>query len=62
MQFTLKYLYMYTLLRNKRFMLDEMTQRSASKFAIFYIYENPKLLFDFSFSCYANECPGLCCL
>ena len=30
-------------------MLDEMTQRNASKFAIFYIYENPKWLFHFSF-------------
>ena len=28
-------------------MLDEMTRRSASKFAIFYVYENPKLLFPF---------------
>ena len=28
-------------------MLDEMTQQNASKFAIFYIYENPKLLFSF---------------
>ena len=30
------------LIRNKRFLLDEMTRRNASKFAIFYIY--PKLL------------------
>ena len=29
--------------RNKMFMLDEMTQQNTSKFAIFYIYENPKL-------------------
>ena len=35
------------LFRNKRFVLDEMTQWNASKFAIFYIYENPKLLFPF---------------
>ena len=37
------------LFRNKSFMLNEMTRRNASKFAIFYIYENPKLLFHFSF-------------
>ena len=30
-----------TLFRNKRFMLDKMTQRNASKFAIFFYYENP---------------------
>ena len=29
------------LFRNKRFMLDEMTQRNDSKFTIFHIYENP---------------------
>ena len=34
-----------SLLRNKRFMLDEMSGRNASKFAIFFIYEIPKLLF-----------------
>ena len=28
-------------------MLDEMTQQHASKIAIFYAYENPKLLFSF---------------
>ena len=28
-------------------MLDEMTQRNTSKFAIFYTYENQKLLFSF---------------
>ena len=53
-----------TLFRNERFMLDEMTRQNASKFAIFYIYENPKLLFPFFNSCYViflpNECPGLC--
>ena len=37
--------------RNKRFMLDEMIWRNASKFAIFYIYKNPKLLFPFFISC-----------
>ena len=48
----------------KRFMLDEKFQRNASKFAIFYIYEYPKLLFLFFISCHfifsPNECPGLC--
>ena len=52
-----------SLLRNKKFMLDEMTRRNASKFAIFYIYENPKLLLPFFISCYftfsPNEYPGL---
>ena len=56
---------LYTsLFRNKRFMLDEMTWLKASKFAIFYIYENTKLLFPFFTLCYfifsPNECPGLC--
>ena len=50
--------------RNKKFLLDEMTWWNASKFAMFYIYENPKLLFPFFISCYfifsPNECPGLC--
>ena len=45
-------------------MLDEMSKQNASKFAIFYIYENPKLLLTFFISCYfiffPNECPGLC--
>ena len=31
----------------KRFMLDEKFQQNASKFAIFYNYENLKLLFPF---------------
>ena len=31
-------------------MLDEMTQQNTSKFAIFYIYKNAKLLFPFHFS------------
>ena len=35
------------LFRKKMLMLDEKLQRNASKFAIFYVYENPKL--DFSF-------------
>ena len=54
----------HPLLRNKKLMLDEMTQRNASKFAIFYTNENPKLVFPFFISCYfifsPNECPGLC--
>ena len=32
-------------------MLDEMTQQNASKFAIFYIYENPNLFFPLIISC-----------
>ena len=44
-------------------MLDEMTWRNASKFAIFLEYENPKLLFPFFILCnlifLPNECPGL---
>ena len=38
-----------TLFRKKRFMLDEMTQRNTSKFAIFMEYENPPSFFHFSF-------------
>ena len=38
-----------TLFRNKRFMLDEMLQRNASKFAILLEYENPSSFFRFSF-------------
>ena len=34
----------YALFRNKRFMLDEMFQRNASKFAIFLEYENHCIL------------------
>ena len=53
-----------TLLPISEFVLDEKFQRNASKFAIFYIYENPKLLFPFFISCYfiflPNECPSLC--
>ena len=59
-----RYSKLFTLFRNKRFMLDEMTKRNALKFAIFYIYENPNLLFSFFNSSYfiyfPNECPGLC--
>ena len=46
-------------------MPDEMTRQNTSKFAIFYIYENPKLLFPFFISCdfifFPNECLGLIC-
>ena len=41
-----------SLFRKKRFMLDEKFQQSTSKFAIFYMCENPKLLFPFFISCY----------
>ena len=37
------------LFRNKRFVLNEMLQRNASKFAIFYVYENLPSFFHFSF-------------
>ena len=54
----------HSLLPTSGFVLNEKFQRNASKFAIFYIYENPKLLFPFFISCYfiflPNECPGLC--
>ena len=49
------------LIRNKKFLLDEMTQRNASKFALFYIYENPKFFSIFHFVLlyfFPNECPG----
>ena len=53
-----------SLLRKKRFMLDEKFQWNALKFDILYIYEKPKLLFLFFILCYfiffPNECPGLC--
>ena len=44
------------------FVLDEKFQRNASKFAIFYIYENSKLLFPFRATLFffPDECPGLC--
>ena len=41
-----------SLFRKKRLMLDEKFQQNASKFTIFYIYENPKLLLPFFISCY----------
>ena len=52
------------LLPISEFVLNEQFQWNASKFAIFYIHENPKLLFPFFISPYfiffPNECPGLC--
>ena len=47
----LKYVHT-SLFRKKRFMLDEKFQQNASKFAIFYRYDNPKLLYPFFISCY----------
>ena len=38
-----------TLFRNKRFALNLMPKRNASKFAIFYVWENPCSFFRFSF-------------
>ena len=38
------------LLPISEFVLDEKFQQNASKFAIFYIYENPRLLFLFFIS------------
>ena len=53
-----------TLFKNMWFLFDEMTKRNTSKFAIFNIYKNPKLLFPFFISSYLtffpNECHGLC--
>ena len=37
------------LFRNKKFVLNEMFQPNASKFAIFYVEENPHSFFRFSF-------------
>ena len=45
-------IYVYTLLPISEFVLDEKFQRNASKFAIFYIYKNPKLLFPIFILCY----------
>ena len=46
----------HTLFRNKRFALNEMFQPNASKFAIFYIYENlaKTLISFFRFSFHAT--------
>ena len=57
------YLLLNSLLPISVFVLDEKFHRNASKFAIFHIYENPKMLFPFFISCYfiffPNECHGL---
>ena len=54
----------FTLLQISGFVLNLMFKRNTSKFATFYIYGNPKLLFLFFISCnfifFPNECPGLC--
>ena len=52
------------LFRNKRFMLDEMCQQNASKFAILLEYKNPCWFFRFSFRAivlyfFPNVFPGL---
>ena len=52
---------MGALFRKKKFMLDEMFQQNASKFGIFYIYENPKLLFPFFILCYFIFSPNEYC-
>ena len=41
-----------TLFRNSGFVVKLIVLRNASKFAIFYIYENTKLLFPIFISCY----------
>ena len=43
-----------SLFRNKKFMLDEMTQRNTSKFVIFLEYENPGSFFRFSFRAFLS--------
>ena len=48
-RFFLLTMFSTTLFRNKRFMLDEMTYRNASNFAIFLEFENPHSFFLFSF-------------
>ena len=57
--------YVAKLLGNKRFALNEMFQRNASKFAIIYVQENPRNFFCFVFHFvrlyfFPYECPGLC--
>ena len=58
------YLKKYTLFRNSGCVVKLIVKRNASKFTIFYIYENPKLLYPFFISCLdlfsPYECPGLC--
>ena len=45
------FFYMMSLFINKRFILNLMPQQNTSKFAIFYEYENPKLLLPLFISC-----------
>ena len=58
-----EYLYAISLFRNRRFMLDEMFQRNASKFVILLEYKKPHSLFFISSLratlFFHNECPGL---
>ena len=61
--FNLKNLKKVSLFRNKRIVLDEMTQRNASKFGIIFLeYKKPYIYFFFIL-CYfifsPNEYPGL---
>ena len=51
--------YINKLLRNKKFMLDEMPQQNASKLAIFLEYENPRSFFHFMLLFSSYKCPGL---
>ena len=50
-----------TLLPISEFVLDEKFQQNASTYAIFYVYESPKLIFPFFILCnfifLPNECP-----
>ena len=41
------------------FMLDEMTWRNASKFAIFLEYKNPSIIIISFFIFSPDKCPGL---
>ena len=58
-----QYVVIYSLFRNKGFLVNLKTEKNASKFAMFMEKENPCSFFVFhleqlSFSPY--ECPGLC--
>ena len=48
-----------SLFRNKRFMLDEMFQQNASKFAIFFGIRKPKQFFSFRALVYFNIDQGI---
>ena len=55
----------FPLFRNKRFALNEMFQRNASKFAISYAYENPHSFLFFiscNFTFYLNIDQGIECV